>query len=223
MTWQDEIEELQRRKELAYELGGEERIQTHHDRGRLTVRERLDKLLDPGTFRERGSLAGRTEYTDGKLTSFSPSNYVMGTAKINGRTLVVGGDDFTVRGGAADGAIGGKSGHAERMARELRIPIVRLVDGTGGGGSVRTIENIGRTYIPGGPSWETIVEMMAEVPVVAAAKNLVAAMREFPASAAKMTFLDALVAMIPPLRPPPRPGRQPVESCRRGCREPRRR
>ncbi|HJM74634.1 MAG TPA: carboxyl transferase domain-containing protein [Dehalococcoidia bacterium] len=174
MTWQDDIEELQRRKELAYELGGEERIETHHARGRLTVRERLDRLLDAGTFRERGSLAGRTEYTDGELSSFSPSNYVMGTAKINGRTVVVGGDDFTVRGGAADGAVGGKSGHAERMARELKTPIVRLIDGTGGGGSVRTIEDIGRTYIPGNPAWETMVQMLAEVPVVAAAMGSVA-------------------------------------------------
>ena len=49
--------------------------------------------------------------------------------------MVVGGDDFTVRGGAADGAIGNKMGWAETAARDLRLPLVRLVDGTGGGGA----------------------------------------------------------------------------------------
>ncbi len=53
--------------------------------------------------------------------------------------MVVGGDDFTARGGAADGAIAYKAGYGELMARELRLPIVRLVDGTGGGGSVKTL------------------------------------------------------------------------------------
>jgi acetyl-CoA carboxylase carboxyltransferase component len=174
MTWQQEIDELERRRELAYELGGEERVDLHHERGRYTIRERLEMIVDEGSFRERGVLAGRAEYEDGELKNFAPSNYVMGTAKIDGRTLVIGGDDFTVRGGAADGAVGGKSGHAERMARELRVPIIRLVDGTGGGGSVRTIETIGRTYIPGNPSWDTLVGMLAEVPVVAAAMGSVA-------------------------------------------------
>ena len=149
-------------------------MQRHHDLGRLTVRERIDALVDGGSFQERGVLAGRAEYEDGELTGLRPANYVMGLAKIGGRSVVVGGDDFTVRGGAADGAVGGKSGHAERMARELRIPIVRLIDGTGGGGSVKTIEDLGRTYIPGNPTWETLVGLMSEVPVVAAAMGSVA-------------------------------------------------
>lgn len=174
MVWEPEIGELERRRQLAYEMGGEDRVTRHHDNGRLTIRERLERLVDAGTFRERGVLAGRAQYEDGRLAGFSPSNYVMGIAKLAGRRVVVGGDDFTVRGGAADGAVGGKAGHAERMARELRVPIVRLVDGTGGGGSVRTIENIGRTYVPGNPSWDTMVGMMAEVPVVAAAMGSVA-------------------------------------------------
>ncbi len=63
----------------------------------------------------------------------------MGRGRIEGRPVVVGGDDFTVRGGADDGAIGNKM-VAEQMARDLRLPMVRLVDGTGGGGSVKTNE-----------------------------------------------------------------------------------
>ncbi|HJM74771.1 MAG TPA: carboxyl transferase domain-containing protein, partial [Dehalococcoidia bacterium] len=174
MTWQSEIEELERRKQLAYNLGGEERVKRHHDRGRLTVRERLELLLDEGSFRERGVLAGNAHYEDGELKDFIPSNFVMGTGRIGGRTIVVGGDDFTVRGGAADGAVGGKGVHAERMALALKIPIVRLVDGTGGGGSVTTIESIGRTYVPSNATWPILAELLATVPVAAAAMGSVA-------------------------------------------------
>jgi acetyl-CoA carboxylase carboxyltransferase component len=88
--------------------------------------------------------------------------------------VVVGGDDFTVRGGAHDAAIGDKMGHGEKLARGLRIPMVRLVDGTGGGGSVKTIEQIGRTYVPANPAWDTITAMLGEVPVVGACLGPVA-------------------------------------------------
>ena len=175
MVWQPEIDELERRRELAFRMGTPDRVQRHHDRGHLTVRERLELLLDPGSLRERGVLAGKATYDeDGELTEFIPSNYVMGVARIDGRPVVAGGDDFTVRGGAADGAIGGKSGHAERMARELRLPIIRLVDGTGGGGSVKTIEDIGRTYIPGNTNWDVVVNAMSEIPIVATAHGSIA-------------------------------------------------
>ena len=88
--------------------------------------------------------------------------------------MVVGGDDFTVRGGANDASIGGKQGYGERMARELRLPIVRLVDGTGGGGSVKTYEITGRTYVPGNPAWDIVAAALSEIPVVAAALGPVA-------------------------------------------------
>ena len=86
----------------------------------------------------------------------------------------MGGDDFTIRGGAADAAIGRKAPYAERMALELRIPMIRLVDGTGGGGSVKSLETMARTYVPANPAMETIVELMETVPVVSAALGSVA-------------------------------------------------
>ena len=58
--------------------------------------------------------------------------------------------------------------YSERMARELRLPIVRLVDGTGGGGSVKTLEMTGRTYVPANPAWDIIVASLSEIPVVSA-------------------------------------------------------
>ena len=58
---------------------------------------------------------------------------------------MVGGDDFTVRGGAADANIGDERSYAELIAHELHIPIIRLVDGTGGGGSVNSFETVKHT------------------------------------------------------------------------------
>jgi acetyl-CoA carboxylase carboxyltransferase component len=175
VSWQPELDEIRRREELARLMGGRANIERQHAAGRLTVRERIDRLLDPGSFHEAGALAGQSKYDEqGNLVSFTPSNFVAGQGRIDGRPVVVGGDDFTVRGGAADASIGNKMGHAEKLARGLRMPMVRLVDGTGGGGSVKTIEQIGRTYVPANPAWDTITAMLGEVPVVGACLGPVA-------------------------------------------------
>jgi acetyl-CoA carboxylase carboxyltransferase component len=136
LSWTDDIEELKRRVDLARAMGGAENVERQHKAGRLTVRERIERLLDMGSFHETGALAGAAQYDGERLVGIRPANFVMGTGRIEGRRVVVGGDDFTVRGGANDASIGGKQGYSERMARELRLPLVRLVDGTGGGGSV---------------------------------------------------------------------------------------
>jgi acetyl-CoA carboxylase carboxyltransferase component len=131
------------------------------------VRERIDALLDPGSFHEIGALTGRATYDDdGRIVDVMPANFVMGRGRIDGRVVVVGGDDFTVRGGAADASIFQKQVHAERMARELRLPIVRLVDGSGGGGSVKSLETERRSFVPFNPGWEHVVANLATVPVV---------------------------------------------------------
>jgi acetyl-CoA carboxylase carboxyltransferase component len=175
MTWQPEMDELARRTELARKMGGEENVNRQHAGGKLTVRERIERLIDPGSFAETGALAGKAERDEqGNLISIRPANFVMGFARIDGRRVVVGGDDFTVRGGAADASIGGKQVYAEKMAREMRLPIVRLIDGTGGGGSVRTQGSTGHTYIPANPGWDTVVNMLSEVPVISAALGSVA-------------------------------------------------
>lgn len=173
--WRPEIEELRRREGLAKEMGGPEKIKRQHDNGRLTIRERLDALLDPDSLHEIGTIAGKATYNeDGSLAEFRASNVVFGRARLDGRTVVVVGDDFTVRGGAADAGIRGKQIAAEQMANELRLPLVRLVEGTGGGGSVRSLETDGYTYVPANPAWEWVVANMATVPVVALALGPVA-------------------------------------------------
>ena len=115
MPRDDELHELRQRTELAQRMGGPEKLQRHRDNGRLPVRERIDALVDAGSFVEVGALAGSGRYDDsGKLIDFTPSNLVFGRARIEQRPAVVVGDDFTVRGGASDGAVGDKMIVAER-------------------------------------------------------------------------------------------------------------
>ncbi len=106
-------------------------------RGKLTCRERILLLLDDGSFREVGSVAGFASYDEfGAIDAFTPANSVGGWGKIEGRTTIVCADDFTSRGGHADGAIGAKSNYLDRLSMELRSPSIRLLDGSSGGGSV---------------------------------------------------------------------------------------
>jgi acetyl-CoA carboxylase carboxyltransferase component len=174
VSWEPELEELRRREELARLMGGEERVARQHRSGRLTVRERIERLVDAGSFHERGALAGSGRYEDGRLVGFTPANMVVGWARLAGRRVAVQADDFTVRGGAADAAIWEKGAHAERIAHDVRIPLVRLVDGTGGGGSVKSLEQMGFSYVPPLPGFELVVRNLALVPVVAAALGPVA-------------------------------------------------
>src|SRR5499425_1562444 len=168
MDWQKELDELRRREELASQLGGPERVKRQHDGGRLTILERVAKLADPGSFHEIGKIAGSARYdAHNDLVSLTPSNYVFGRALLDGRPVVVGGDDFTVRGGSADATIKGKHNQCERMAHDLRLPLIRMVEGSGGGGSVKTIETTGRANVPGVSGWEWVVANMGTIPRVA--------------------------------------------------------
>jgi acetyl-CoA carboxylase carboxyltransferase component len=175
MTWQPEIDELRERQRLAAMMGGEERVARQKAAGKLTIRERFGQFCDPGSFHEVGSTAGVGTYDEqGTLQSFIPANFLCGTAEIDGRPVMVSGDDFTVRGGSNEFTIPAKRDFAERIAVELRLPHVRLVDGMGGGGSVKMIEMKGRTSVPQMAGWETVVEHLGVAPSVALALGSVA-------------------------------------------------
>jgi acetyl/propionyl-CoA carboxylase alpha subunit/acetyl-CoA carboxylase carboxyltransferase component len=110
------------------------------NRNKLTCRERIDALLDKGSFREVGSLAGFASFDDdGEIAAFTPASHVGGQGRIEGRPCIVCADDFTSRGGHADGAIGHKSRYLDRLSIEIRTPSIRLLDGSSGGGSVATM------------------------------------------------------------------------------------
>ena len=175
MSWKKEIDELRKRESLAEEMGGKEKLKRQKDNNRLNVRERINLLLDKNSFHEIGKISGKAEYDEnGELKNFIPSNFVMGRGKINGRSVVVGGDDFTVRGGAADASIAQKQIMAEQFANEYRLPLIRLIEGTGGGGSVKSLDIDTRTYIPGNPGWNWVVDNLSTIPVIALALGPVA-------------------------------------------------
>ncbi len=167
MTWQPELDELRRREELAEQLGGSEKIERQHHFGKLTVRERVAEIADDGSFWELGKTAGVARYDDaGNIVEFTPSNFVFGIAELDGRPVVLSGDDFTVRGGSNDASISAKREASESIAAEMRLPHVRLLDGMSGGGSVKTIEQAGRTYIPVLPGWHVVVDHLNIAPSV---------------------------------------------------------
>jgi acetyl-CoA carboxylase carboxyltransferase component len=171
MNWKPELDELARREAFAREMGGVDKVRRQRDQGRLTVRERIDRLLDPGSFHEIGAVSGTAEYDqNGELRNLTAANCVFGRGRIDGRTVVVVGDDFTVRGGSADASISAKPLMAEEMAHDFHLPIIRLIEGSGGGGSVKTIETKGAANLPGGiggTRWYAYTTAnMACVPVV---------------------------------------------------------
>ncbi|MFH1955226.1 MAG: carboxyl transferase domain-containing protein [Pseudomonadota bacterium] len=167
MNWNAEIEELKKRQEFARQLGGEKSIAFQHGRGKFTVRERIEMLFDVDTFTEMGMIAGSGTYDDeGSFVKLTPSNSIIGKGKIDGRKVVLEADDFTIRGGSSESTISEKWLYAERYAYEMKIPLVRLVDSAGG--SVRLLEKMGSTKIPGYSTWPQS-EVMGIIPVVGVA------------------------------------------------------
>lgn len=175
MSWEAEIDELRRREAFADELGGPDKVERQHFYGKQTIRERITALIDPGSFHEIGKTAGVATYDDdGNLVHLSPSNFVFGLARIGGRPAVISGDDFTVRGGSADASILDKRLGSESMALEHRLPHVRLIDGMGGGGSVKVIEQMGHVKMNEIPGWDAVINHLQVAPSVSLALGSVA-------------------------------------------------
>ena len=151
--------------------------------------------MDEGSFAEVGPIAGTSESENGELNSFTPANYVLGSANLDGRPCAVGGEDFTVRGGSPSVAGLRKSVFAETMALRYRIPLIRLLEGAGG--SVTGSSGARRSAGPDGlnvtPRFASIAEVMGSVPVVSAALGPVAGM---PAA----RLLVAYVKLAPRIR-----------------------
>lgn len=198
MVWQPDIDELRKRQHLAHQMGGKEGIERQHSRGKLTVRERIAALVDPDSFQEIGELAGTARYDGDKLVSFTPANSVMGICTLNGRKVVLTGGDFTVRGGAADAAV--RKGDAQKLALEWRLPYVRLLDAAGG--SVRTFEQIGRTYIPIHPPTYGVEKLLCTVPVVSAVLGSVAGLPAVEACLAHFNLMVKGISQVFPGGPP---------------------
>jgi acetyl-CoA carboxylase carboxyltransferase component len=199
MSWQEEVDELERRRRLAAAMGGAEGVARQKRRGKLTVRERIVSLADRNSFDEFMGLIGQAEYSGGQLDTFTPKGSVEGYCRIDGRRVVLSAGDFTVRGGSGGGATGalGSEPRAAVRALEFRRPYVRLLDAAGG--SVRSFEDIGRTYLPDGNVWTTTeIKLLSRVPVVSAVLGSVAGL---PAVQAPMSHFSVMVKGISHLFP----------------------
>lgn len=113
--------------------GGIKHIERQHGRGKLTARERIDILIDPGSFRELGSFVGATGVRiDGRIPDAPCDGAVVGTARAHDRLIMVYASDFTVLGGSTG------TQHLVKYARSVEtaalwgIPIVKLLDSSGG-------------------------------------------------------------------------------------------
>jgi acetyl-CoA carboxylase carboxyltransferase component len=201
MNWKPELDELARREAFAREMGGVDKVKRQRDQGRLTVRERIGKLVDENSFHEIGAIAGIGEYdANGELQNLTPANCVFGRARVDGRTVVVVGDDFTVRGGSADASISAKPLMAEEMAHDFRLPIIRVIEGSGGGGSVKTIETKGAANLPGGIGgnrwYRYTTENLAHVPVVGLGLGSVAGLGAARLAASHYSIMSKSSAMF---------------------------
>lgn len=169
-------DQLGARRSRALALGGPDQIRREHERGRLTIRERIDQLVDPGTFVEIGTFT-TLPVADvyGRITAVLPTPYVGGFAEIGGRPVVVGGEDFTVNFGAPSQHLekfkGGFSGYIEEMAHAYRLPLVLLLHGAGG--DVGFADAVGFTAVPSEHDVFPMAELLGVVPVVAAVLGVV--------------------------------------------------
>ena len=176
MSWENEVKELERRRHLAKQQGGKEGIAKQHAKGRLTIRERIDTLLDPNSFREHGQATASPVYDDhDEILEYAPANYIVGFGKIDQRRIVVGGEDFTLKGGSPNAAGLRKSVYAEHLAVQYKVPLIRMLEG--GGGSVKGSAKKGGTVgepVFTDPRFKIIADAMSEVPVVSGAMGAVA-------------------------------------------------
>lgn len=187
MSWEAEVEQIKQRRAFAGEHGGAEAVKRQHDAGRLTARERIDRLLDPGSWREIGVMTGKGAYDgEGNLLGVRPSNAIIGTGRVNGRKISLNADDWTIRGGSSEATISEKWIYAENYALQHRIPLIRLVESAGG--SVRLVEQQGSTKIPGYPTWP-MASLLGYIPVVGIALGPCAGLGALKAACAHLSIM----------------------------------
>lgn len=123
------IQKLKSMQEASKLGGGQDRINRQHAKGSLTARERIDLLLDPGTFREIGGLASQQNPPKGDETL--GDGVVTGYGSIDGRTVYVYAQDFTVQGGALGEMHALKICRVMDLAVKTGSPIIGMIDSGG--------------------------------------------------------------------------------------------
>jgi acetyl-CoA carboxylase carboxyltransferase component len=161
--WGPLVGDLGKRRELALGLGGPDRVERQHSLGKLTVRERLDLLLDPGTWVEYGMLA---DHMDAGLGDryLAADGAITGIGEIDGRQVAVAAYDFTVMAGSM-GTVGeSKIRRLRHHAVSQRIPMIWLLDSAG----ARIQSTSGSSFAGAGDLFREQVAMSGVVPMVAA-------------------------------------------------------
>lgn len=188
MVWDTEKQELARRKQLATKMGGPDSIARQHEHGKLTVRERVEALLDPGSFEEISQLAGHGEYADGELVDFTPASTVGGLGRIDGRRVVVTGTDFTIRGGS-NTKPSRKGGLLQDLAYEYKLPFINLLDGAGA--NIESVSERGHTYLPSDYAvFRRPMQIMEQAPLICGVMGSVAG---GPAGIALLSHFNVMV------------------------------
>jgi len=127
------IERLEGIREQNLLGGGIQHIERQHGRGKLTARERIDVLIDPGSFCELGSCVNTTgQRMDGKKSEAPCDGAVIGTAEIHGRKVTVYASDFTVLGGSIGAQHIQKTAELIKMSAKWGYPMIWLLDSSGG-------------------------------------------------------------------------------------------
>jgi propionyl-CoA carboxylase beta chain len=128
----DRLKDLRGRKSNALLGGGKQRIDDQHKKGKLTARERIDLLIDEGTFEEIGMLVQHRSYDFGMETQkYLGDGVITGHGKINGREVFVYSQDFTVFGGSLSEAHAEKICKIMDMALKVGVPLIGLNDSGG--------------------------------------------------------------------------------------------
>src|SRR5437588_3062747 len=161
--WGPLVGELKARRDRALGMGGADRVARQRELGKLTVRERLDLLLDPGTWVEYGLLADHMDAGLGDRT-LAADGAVTGVGEIDGRLVAIAAYDFTVMAGSM-GAVGrSKITRMRAHAVRQRIPFVWLLDSAG----ARIQSTSGSSFAGAGALFREQVAMSGVVPMVAA-------------------------------------------------------
>ncbi len=180
MTWKDEVEQIKKREKLSLNHGGKQSVKFQHDKGRKTLRERIEYILDKDSFNEVGKIAGSPDYNDdGELKDFIPSNFLLGFGKINERNIIIGGEDFTLKGGSPNPSGLRKSIYTEDLALKYKIPLIRLHEGGGGsvagaGGSSKKSKAPNSEPVFSRNRFQSLAECLGVIPVATAALGPVA-------------------------------------------------
>jgi acetyl-CoA carboxylase carboxyltransferase component len=158
-AWEQLLNQLQERTALAEAMGGSDKVTRQHQRGRLTARERIATLCDAGSFNEYGALAGGNH--PGGEPALAADALVGGTGRIDGRTVVLLAEDFTVKGGSIGHPNAAKRARLVRLALEQGLPLVLMLDGAGERASNQ------RERYPNSPGdLQLVADLQGSVPVV---------------------------------------------------------